>query len=152
MFRKIFLTMSLGAALLPIASAGSQEFIENVLEEQGIKYSTSDGKVFTEWSDSLVLASWVDAESAVLYISGFSCTGVPMARWSQAYEKLNELIKGHNGCIFLDSDGDVRANFIVDLDDMNLSRAAYLASLKRALLALSAAREEMMKVRYQSEN
>lgn len=149
MIKKLFLTLALGAALLPVASADSQDFIEKGLKEKDIKYSVVDGKFTTHWRGGVVVVSWVDTESSVLYICGYSSSRLPEAKWPLAYERLNtERERSHLG-FYLDSDGDVRVEHLVDIDDMEVSSKAYLASLSYVVKWLARAHDEMMKVRYQ---
>lgn len=104
--------------MLPAANANSRDFIESALKASDISYTISDNKVVTRWNDNVVVVSWVDTETDALYISGYSCTQVPIAKWALAYEKLNEVNQRSRVGFYLDSDGDIRVDYIADIDEM----------------------------------
>lgn len=151
MFKKILFTLCLGASALSVANAGSQEVIESVLKDSDLKFQSETGEVVTRFNDGCTVVCRVDDEQSIIRVYGYSVTEVPIAKWSQAYEKLNELSRNKHMCFYLDSDGDVFVDIVEDMDEMKLSKPAFLATFHRVVKCLVAAREAMMKVRYQND-
>lgn len=151
MFKKILFTLCLGASALSVANAGSQDFIESIFKDTNVKYTMEKGKVISKWNNERTVVCYLDEEQSLLRVYGYSITRVPRAKRSQALEKLNELSRDKKMCFYLDSDGDVCAAHMMDTDDMQLSKPAFLLTLSRMLKGLSCAREEMMKIRYRFE-
>ena len=118
------------------ARGNTQSVFRNVLSSKNIPYTIDeDNDIRISVGDITVYVSINNSDDVVL-VWGWIPTSLPRSRWNSACVTCNELNSKLDTQVWLDSDGDIRCQWVFDTDDIAVSPAVAEAAVSRVLNGL----------------
>lgn len=117
------------------ASTANYKVMKTLLKDTDVDFTEKDGKILIKADDSLIVVMISEDENS-MGIMGCTPLGISRSNRAKACTLINELNNEYTVKFYLDSDGDLMVQVVIDFFDTTINKETAAFSLERIVRGL----------------